>query len=78
MYKALKYFKADIHYRLPIRSEGYGLSTQAIERVPNNVSLIITMDNGSSAHPAMEIAKRRGIDVIVTDHHEVLGPHPDC
>ncbi|WP_044748903.1 single-stranded-DNA-specific exonuclease RecJ [Bacillus alveayuensis] len=78
MYKALKYFKADVHYRLPIRSEGYGLSPQAIEKVPNNVSLIITVDNGSSAHPAMEVAKRRGIDVIVTDHHEVLGPHPDC
>lgn len=78
LYKALKKFKADVHYRLPLRNEGYGLSPKAIEKIPEDVSLIITVDNGSSAHSAMEVAKRRGMDVIVTDHHEVLGPHPDC
>ena len=36
------------------------------------------MDNGSSAHDAMKIAKQYGIDVIVTDHHEITGKHPDC
>jgi len=78
MYKGLKYFNASVHYRLPIRKEGYGLSPQAIKKIPENVSLIITVDNGSSAYPAMEVAKKRGIDIIVTDHHEVLGSHPDC
>lgn len=78
LYKALKKFKADVQYRLPLRSEGYGLSPKAMEKVPEDTTLIITVDNGSSAHLAMEVAKRRGMDVIVTDHHEVLGPHPDC
>jgi len=78
LYKALRMLKANVDYRLPIRSEGYGLSPMAIEQLADDISLIITVDNGSSAHPAMEIAKRRGIDVIVTDHHDILGKHPDC
>ncbi|PSK15402.1 hypothetical protein C7R92_02095 [Brevibacillus porteri] len=41
-----------------------------------SVSLVITVDNGSSAHSAMVTAKRRGINVIVTDH-EILADHPE-
>ncbi|KAB7704907.1 single-stranded-DNA-specific exonuclease RecJ [Bacillus aerolatus] len=75
---ALKRFTADVSFRLPLRSEGYGLSAQAMEKVSDGTSLIITVDNGTSSHEAMRIAKARGIDVIVTDHHEILGMHPDC
>lgn len=78
LYKALKYFGANVQFRLPLRKEGYGLTSQAVEQVSNTASLIITVDNGSSAHEAMATAKRKGIDVIVTDHHEILGNHPDC
>ena len=64
--------------RLPLREEGYGLSPLAVNSLPENISLLITVDNGSSAHPAIRRAKEKGIDVIVTDHHEVLGEHPAC
>lgn len=74
----LRFFGSNVTTQLPLRSEGYGLSATCIEKLPTDVSLIITVDNGSSAHPAMQAAKRRGIDVIVTDHHEVLGEHPTC
>lgn len=40
--------------------------------------LIITFDIGSSAHPAMKKAKEKGIDIIVTEHHDILGEYPDC
>lgn len=78
LYKALRHFKANVDFRLPLREEGYGITPSAIKKFPDNVALIITVDNGSSAHSAMEYAKMKGIDVIVTDHHEVLEKHPEC
>jgi single-stranded-DNA-specific exonuclease len=78
LYLALKGLGADVTTQLPLRSEGYGLSVNAVRQLPENVSLIITVDNGSSAHDALQVAKEKGIDVIVTDHHEVLNDRPDC
>ncbi|EEL89381.1 Single-stranded-DNA-specific exonuclease RecJ [Bacillus cereus AH1272] len=76
--QALQKLGAHVISRLPLREEGYGLSPHAVDSLPENVALLITVDNGSSSHPAMKRAKEKGIDVIVTDHHEVLGAHPDC
>ncbi|WP_375137334.1 single-stranded-DNA-specific exonuclease RecJ [Cytobacillus oceanisediminis] len=79
LYKYLKKNGVDVSYRLPLREEGYGISPYAItEAASIGVSLIITVDNGSSAHEAMGEAAKRGIDVIVTDHHEILGENPNC
>ncbi|MEY4580672.1 MAG: hypothetical protein RL701_5375, partial [Pseudomonadota bacterium] len=51
---------------------GYGLSEPALERVlASNPSLLITCDCGSSDHERIETAMRRGVDVIVVDHHLV-------
>lgn len=76
--KALRYFGAKVEMVLPLRSEGYGLSVSFIEKVKHTIkpSLIITVDNGSSSGEAVRLAQSYGIDVIVTDHHEVLGEHP--
>jgi single-stranded-DNA-specific exonuclease len=77
LYLAIKQFGGVISFRLPLRSEGYGLSAEAIKKVEPNISLIVTVDNGTSAHEALKVAKSKGIDVIGTDHHEILGKHPD-
>ena len=58
-------------YLVPNRFEyGYGLTPEivalAAERKPD---LIITVDNGISSHAGVSEAKRRGIQVLVTDHH---------
>ncbi|QST03063.1 single-stranded-DNA-specific exonuclease RecJ (plasmid) [Pontibacillus sp. ALD_SL1] len=80
MVKALRHFGADPYYKIPLREEGYGISAASIERIKEewNPSLIITVDNGSSSHEAMKRAKDYGIDVIVTDHHEILEGNPDA
>ncbi|HHB2053564.1 single-stranded-DNA-specific exonuclease RecJ [Bacillus paramycoides] len=78
LYKGLKKLNANVTVRLPIRSEGYGLSAKVMNELPSNISLIITVDNGSSAHEAMQVAKQKGVDVIVTDHHDILQGYPDC
>lgn len=52
--------------------EGYGLSIKGIDNVLEkypNLSLIITVDNGIVAFDAVDYAKEKGIDVIITDHH---------
>lgn len=54
--------------------EGYGLSPALIKRIladEPRPSLIITADNGSSDEAQIAILKQEGIDVIVTDHHEI-------
>ncbi|HFJ9524067.1 MULTISPECIES: single-stranded-DNA-specific exonuclease RecJ [Bacillus] len=77
--KCLKDLGANVDFKLPLRDEGYGLTATAVHAITDkNISLIITVDNGSSAHDAMKIAKQFGIDVIVTDHHEITGNHPNC
>src|SRR3989344_2786401 len=66
--------------------EGYGFHTEAIEELSKEgVSLIITVDVGTNALGAIAFAKtclpagrEKGIDVIVTDHHEVTGALPEC
>lgn len=80
MKKALDFFKSNVHAELPLREHGYGITVSAIERLQSRYqpSLIITVDNGSNAHEAMRYAKEQGIDVIVTDHHEILDYHPSC
>ena len=65
---------------LPHRDrEGYGFHKEAIAQLAsNNVSLIITVDVGTTAIDAVQFANERGVDVIVTDHHEVNGVLPDA
>lgn len=59
--------------RLPHRiREGYGLKPQHIEECASRgATLLITLDTGISSKKEIEDAVRRGIDVIVIDHHHV-------
>jgi single-stranded-DNA-specific exonuclease len=59
--------------------EGYGLSKDAIDSfIPKGVQLIITVDCGISNREEVAYAKKAGIDVIVTDHHQIPSELPDC
>ncbi|MBS3752857.1 MAG: single-stranded-DNA-specific exonuclease RecJ [Anaerolineales bacterium] len=51
--------------------EGYGLNTKAIQALRNTgVDLLITVDCGIRAITEIEYAKKIGLDVIITDHHQ--------
>lgn len=69
-----------ITYKLPSRyQDGYGLTVKSVEDFyAQGISLIITVDNGISQVSAIERATELGIDVIVTDHHELLGELPQA
>lgn len=52
--------------------EGYGLNKKAIDTIKErNIDLIITVDCGISAIEEVDYAVSLGMDIIVTDHHEV-------
>jgi len=72
MFLVLNRLGAEVSYYLPNRLiEGYGLSEDGInEAVKRKVGLIITVDCGVTAIEEVEYARSKGIDVIITDHHE--------
>jgi single-stranded-DNA-specific exonuclease len=68
---------AKVFAHIPHRvEEGYGLQPKHINQLaaPRHVGLIITVDCGSSSHEAVRAANRFGIDVIITDHHNIDTP----
>lgn len=67
-------------YYLPDRmEEGYGLNEQAICKIAQSgTKLIITVDTGISALRECDLARKLGMDVIVTDHHECPSLLPRC
>ena len=57
--------------------EGYGLNPAMVERLHRDgVGLLVTVDNGISATPALEQAQALGVEVIVTDHHAIPAQRP--
>ncbi len=70
---ALRRFGLAVEPYVPDRAdEGHGLSIAAIEAAERgSIKLIVTVDCGTSSGPEIAEAGRRGIDVIVTDHHRV-------
>lgn len=59
--------------------EGYGPNPQAIEQlIDNGAKLIVTVDCGSTSHESLAVAAKRGIDVVVIDHHQVGATLPPC
>lgn len=69
--RGLEELGADVDYDIPDRKDGYGLSKKIVkDAYDNGVTLIVTCDNGIAAVEAIEYAKKLGIDVVVTDHHE--------
>lgn len=52
--------------------EGYGVNSRIVEEAnAKGASVLLTCDNGIAAFEAIEEAKKLGMTVIVTDHHEV-------
>ncbi|MEN9226204.1 MAG: single-stranded-DNA-specific exonuclease RecJ [Thermostichus sp. DRC_bins_24] len=71
--RALRKLGGKVHYRIPSRmTEGYGLNSRMVEELhQEGVRLILTVDNGISAHEPIQLAKTLGLTVIVTDHHDL-------
>jgi len=75
----LKEQGGDVVFYIPNRlQEGYGLSTAGIEQAFNvGAKLLISVDCGITGIDEVAMARQRGIDVIVSDHHEPSSTLPD-
>ena len=75
VYSYLKSKGADCTPYIPDRiDEGYGVNHEAVEALADSgITLIITVDCGITAAAETEYAKSRGVDLIITDHHECRG-----
>ncbi len=73
----LKRLGADVDTYIPDRiKDGYGLHSQLIEKAAvDGIDTIVTCDNGIAASQEIALAKKSGMTVIVTDHHEI--PYED-
>jgi single-stranded-DNA-specific exonuclease len=70
LYPPLAALGADVTWFIP-SSEGYGLHKEIIDRYSESgVKLIVTVDCGISNAAEISYAVSKGIDVVVTDHHE--------
>jgi single-stranded-DNA-specific exonuclease RecJ len=67
-----------VDYYIPHRiEEGYGLSRKGIEHAAEEgVGLIITVDCGVGDADEIALAKDLGMEIIVTDHHQVPRVRP--
>lgn len=76
-YLALSELGISPKYYIPLRDEGYGLNKEAMDYIKaQGGKVIITVDCGISAHPEIEYANSLGLDIIVTDHHEINNGNP--
>jgi len=71
--RVLNKLGADVQFHVPLRlSEGYGLNAERVrELARSGVSLVISVDCGIASLAEAEVAREVGIELIVTDHHEM-------
>lgn len=75
----LQHLGANVSYRLPHRiTDGYGINEKFINEFKEiGVTLVVTVDCGISNAKEIALAKEKGIDVIITDHHKIPKNYPD-
>ncbi len=78
--EGLRRLGADVIWHIPIRrTESHGVTIPALQAfLEESVQLMLTCDTGITAHEALDFAAQRGVDVIVTDHHELPDELPSA
>ncbi len=80
MWEALHRFGVDVMPYIPDRfAEGYGINAKSVEKIKEqsaDLKLIVTVDNGIVAMEEIKKINKMGIDVIVTDHHQLEKTEP--
>jgi single-stranded-DNA-specific exonuclease len=77
---ALRELGARCDWLIPDRAaDGYGMTPPSVEAAASRgTELIVTVDCGIGSAAEVEVARRAGIEVVVTDHHEPPDRLPDC
>jgi single-stranded-DNA-specific exonuclease len=78
---ALRDLGARIDYHIPVRAgESHGVGAAVLESLLDErpARVLLTCDTGVAAHPAVDYANGRGLDVLITDHHELPERLPEA
>ncbi|MBS4762175.1 single-stranded-DNA-specific exonuclease RecJ [Carnobacteriaceae bacterium zg-ZUI252] len=79
--EAIDTLGGNVHFYLPNRfTDGYGPNVEVFRYMidVDKVDLIVTCDNGVAGHEAIAVAMSKGVDVVVTDHHELPAELPNA
>ena len=77
---SLRKLGGEVQYHIPIRSkESHGINLLVLQEIiADGIDLLLTCDTGIGAHEAVEYASSKGVDVIVTDHHDLPPDLPEA
>lgn len=77
---ALRELGAQVSYHIPVReSESHGVNLPVLSRIlEEGAQLVLTCDTGIAANEAVAYARQRGVDVIVSDHHDLPEVLPEA
>lgn len=80
LFALLKRLGASVLFHIPARlKDGYGLNAEALRmRAAEGVTLFITVDCGIASLDEAEEARRLGVELIITDHHEMKDRLPNA
>jgi single-stranded-DNA-specific exonuclease len=76
----LKDLGAAVTYHIPVRrTESHGLNLSGLKRlIAEGVRLVLTCDTGVTEHETIAYAQAQGVDVVVTDHHDLPSTLPEA
>ncbi len=71
--QTLRILNADALWHIPVRAtESHGIKIPYLkEIIDNGAQLILTCDTGVGENEAIDYANSRGVDVVITDHHDL-------
>jgi len=80
LWSTLRELSASVRYHIPVRAtESHGVSLPVLRRlIDDGVRLFLTCDTGITAHEAVLHAHETGVDIIITDHHDLPERLPDA
>ena len=81
LYKYFESIGVKVNYFLPNRFlDGYGLTIETVDKIiaEFDPEFMITVDCGISCYKEIDYAMNKGIEVVVTDHHEIPEILPNC
>ncbi len=78
--EGLRRLGAQVAYNIPVRAEdSHGITLPKLQAwLQEGIDLLLTCDTGVAEHAAVDLARSRGTDVILTDHHELPPTLPDA
>lgn len=76
--QGLRSLDAEVAFHIPVRAEeGHGVNLPWLQRLINDgARLVVTCDTGIDAHEAVAYARQRGVDLVITDHHDLASTLP--